>query len=280
VCRFPLAENALGDTCYASSDAAIKKLGGSMFQLVNDGGNSRRVTVLLLRGLAILLCTTVSLTVYQTWHIQTLSADQLAGRLYPSPPVGIPHITVLFPAGKERRTQPNRRTTNIPELQFTSPREIPKGIPNIPFTEIPNTFGVPNGVPGGEISKIPNFEFFSREPEALPVPPPPPPPPPVVPAPAPRARVGGNVIAANLISQVKPAYPQLARQARISGVVVLEAEINKEGSIENLKVITGHPLLIQAAIAAVKQWRYKPTLLNSEPVAVVTTITVNFAFAQ
>jgi protein TonB len=92
--------------------------------------------------------------------------------------------------------------------------------------------------------------------------------------------VGGNVQSANLLTQVKPAYPPLAKQARIQGVVVLEAEISKEGSIDNLKVITGHPLLIQAAIDAVKQWRYKPTLLNGEPVAVVTTITVNFAFAQ
>jgi len=62
--------------------------------------------------------------------------------------------------------------------------------------------------------------------------------------------------------------------------VVLEAEISKEGTIDNLKVITGHPLLIQSAIDAVKQWRYKPTQLNGEPVPVVTTITVNFAFSQ
>src|SRR2546422_675855 len=105
-------------------------------------------------------------------------------------------------------------------------------------------------------------------------PPPPPPPPPQ------RVRVGGSVIAANLINQVKPVYPPLAKQARIQGVVVLEAEISKEGTIDNLKVITGHPLLIQSAIDAVKQWRYKPTLLNNEPVPVVTTITVNFAFSQ
>lgn len=83
-----------------------------------------------------------------------------------------------------------------------------------------------------------------------------------------------------MITQVKPAYPPLARQARIQGVVVLEAEISKQGTIENLRVITGHPLLIQSAIDAVKQWRYKPTLLNNEPVEVITTITVNFAFSQ
>src|SRR5439155_188301 len=82
------------------------------------------------------------------------------------------------------------------------------------------------------------------------------------PPPPQRIRVGGNVQAANLLSQVKPVYPPLAKQARIQGVVVLEAEISKEGTIDNLKVVTGHPLLIQSAIDAVKQWRYKPTLLN------------------
>jgi len=60
----------------------------------------------------------------------------------------------------------------------------------------------------------------------------------------------------------------------------LEAVISKDGAIDNLRVISGHPLLTQAAIDAVRQWRYKPTLLNGEPVEVVTTITVNFAFSQ
>lgn len=83
-----------------------------------------------------------------------------------------------------------------------------------------------------------------------------------------------------MIRQVKPVYPPLAKQARIQGVVVLEAVISKQGTIDNLRVITGHPLLIQSAIDAVKQWQYKPTLLNGEPVEVVTTITVNFAFSQ
>ena len=83
-----------------------------------------------------------------------------------------------------------------------------------------------------------------------------------------------------MLTQVKPVYPPLAKQARIQGVVLLEAVISKDGAIDNLRVISGHPLLTQAAIDAVKQWRYKPTLLNGEPVEVVTTITVNFAFSQ
>lgn len=75
-------------------------------------------------------------------------------------------------------------------------------------------------------------------------------------------------------------YPPLAKQARIQGVVVLEAVIGKDGKIQNLRVITGHPLLIKAAQDAVSQWEYKPTMLNGEPVEVVTTVTVNFAFAN
>jgi TonB family protein len=89
-------------------------------------------------------------------------------------------------------------------------------------------------------------------------------------------RVGGNVAAANLIHSVEPVYPPLARQARIQGVVVLEVDITKDGKVGNLRVITGHPLLIQAAIDAVKQWEYTPLQLNGEAVEVVAPVTVNF----
>ena len=75
-------------------------------------------------------------------------------------------------------------------------------------------------------------------------------------------------------------YPPLAKQARISGVVHLNAVIAKDGTIQDLKVISGHPLLIQAAMDAVRQWVYAPTLLNGEPVEVVTQIDVNFTLSQ
>jgi protein TonB len=97
-------------------------------------------------------------------------------------------------------------------------------------------------------------------------------PPPASPPPSPatpgRTRVGGNIAAA--ISQVTPNYPAVAKEAGIQGVVVLEAEISKQGAVENPTVITGHPPLIQAAIHAVKQWRYRPVLVNNEAVPVVT----------
>ena len=106
-----------------------------------------------------------------------------------------------------------------------------------------------------------------------------PPPPPIKKAPPPppkRIRVGGAVQKANLIRQVRPVYPPLARQARIQGTVKLTAIIAKNGTIEKLEVVSGHPLLIPSALQAVKQWRYKPTLLNGQPVEVVTQVDVNF----
>jgi len=81
---------------------------------------------------------------------------------------------------------------------------------------------------------------------------------------------------ANLLHEVQPVYPALARQARIQGTVELRAIIGKTGAIENLAVVRGHPMLAPAAVEAVKQWRYRPYLLNGEPIEVETDITVNF----
>lgn len=105
---------------------------------------------------------------------------------------------------------------------------------------------------------------------ALPPPPPPPPPPPAV------VRISQGAIERNLISRPEIVYPAEARQARIQGSVILEAFINKDGSVRNLRTISGHPLLIQAAMENAKLWRYQPILMNGQPTEVVTTITVNF----
>ncbi len=85
-----------------------------------------------------------------------------------------------------------------------------------------------------------------------------------------------HMMEGNLIYRVQPEYPQLARQARIQGTVVLRAIIGRDGGIENLQVVSGHPLLVQAALDAVRQWHYRPYLLNEQPVEVETQITVNF----
>jgi TonB family protein len=93
-------------------------------------------------------------------------------------------------------------------------------------------------------------------------------------------KVGQDVQAAKLISHPAPEYPALAKQARISGLVMLAAIIAKDGTVQELKALGGHPLLIQAALDAVKQWVYQPTLLNGAPVEVATTISVTFSLAD
>jgi len=83
----------------------------------------------------------------------------------------------------------------------------------------------------------------------------------------------------NLIYRVQPIYPPLARQARIQGTVELRAIISKTGTIENLAVVSGHPMLVKSALEAVRQWRYRPYLLNGDPIEVETDITVNFVLS-
>lgn len=93
-------------------------------------------------------------------------------------------------------------------------------------------------------------------------------------------QVGGDVQAAKLIRKVIPAYPELARRARVSGGVRLVGIIAKDGTIEQLQVVSGNPLLVGAAVAAVRQWVYRPTLLNGIAVEVVAPIDVIFSLAQ
>jgi protein TonB len=81
----------------------------------------------------------------------------------------------------------------------------------------------------------------------------------------------------SLIRRVQPIYPPLARSARVQGSVVLSALISKGGTMENLRVLSGHPMLVAAAIEAVRQWRYRPYILNAEPIEVETQITVSFS---
>ena len=110
-----------------------------------------------------------------------------------------------------------------------------------------------------------------------------PPPPPVMrreaPKPVPRITVGGNVQKGKLISGPRPIYPPLARQARVSGTVKLKAVISRDGTILDLRAVSGHPLLIPAALAAVAHWVFSPTCLNGDPVEVATDIEVTFTLA-
>jgi protein TonB len=93
-------------------------------------------------------------------------------------------------------------------------------------------------------------------------------------------KVSSGTIAGNIISKPEPVYPAIAKAAHVQGAVILHAIISKEGTIENLQVISGNGMLVNAARDAVSRWRYKPYLLNGEPVEVETSITVNFTFGS
>ncbi len=133
--------------------------------------------------------------------------------------------------------------------------------------------GAPSGgIPDGTLTAVIGSVPWGRETPA---------PPPTHVAPKQQMiRRGGTVMQAQALFQPKPPYPQLALMARIQGIVVLQAIIGKDGSVQDLKVMSGHPLLVQAATDAVKTWRYQPTLLNGEPVDVLTEISVNFTLGQ
>ncbi|HUC29039.1 MAG TPA: TonB family protein [Candidatus Acidoferrum sp.] len=165
--------------------------------------------------------------------------------------------------------------TDIVNGQLRTPTKIPQKVQMIKEEEAPPPVmastgvvgGVPGGVPGGSMGGVIGSVLSSTPTVA-----------PKIAAPQ-RVRVSSGVQSGLLIRKVNPAYPPLARQARIQGTVILQALISKDGNIENLQLISGHPMLAPSAIEAVKQWKYKPYLLNGEPVEVETQVQVNFTLA-
>jgi protein TonB len=164
--------------------------------------------------------------------------------------------------------------TDIVNGELRTPTKIPKKVEMIKEEEAPPQMastgvvgGVPGGIPGGSMGGVIGSVLGSVNVA-----------PPKIATPQ-RVRVSSGVVSGLLLRKVQPNYPPLARQARIQGVVVLQAQISKEGAIENLQLISGHPMLAPAAIEAVRQWKYKPYLLNGEPVEVETQVQVNFTLA-
>lgn len=141
-------------------------------------------------------------------------------------------------------------------------------------TGVPGGIGMPGAEGRGLIDRL-----IADAPKTAPAPP-------VAAIPPPAKRevhritVGGNVQAARLLNPATPAYPPLARQARVAGVVRLQAVIGRDGRIQEVQLLSGHPLLVKAALETVRQWRYSPTLLNGEPVEVATQIDVHFILNQ
>ena len=164
--------------------------------------------------------------------------------------------------------------TDIVNGELRTPTKIPKKVQMIKEDEAPPQMaatgvvgGVPGGIPGGSMGGVIGSVLSSTPTVA-----------PKIATPQ-RVRVSSGVSSGLLIRKVSPTYPPLARQARIQGTVVLQAQISKDGSIQNLQLISGHPMLAPAAIEAVRQWKYKPYLLNGEPVEVETQVQVNFTLA-
>jgi len=160
------------------------------------------------------------------------------------------------------------RSSNISDGHLQLPPTIPASVANLneqPVASSPDVSGLrvvgsTGSRGGGVISSIGSAVEVVPPPQPVPVPP---------------LRIS-HWAEGNLIYRVQPIYPLLARQARVQGAVELRAIVSKSGTIENLVVLRGHPLLVPAAINAVRQWRYRPYLLNGEAIEVETEITVNF----
>jgi protein TonB len=189
----------------------------------------------------------------------------LAPLLAPAPPPAAP----LPP----RPNSPAARPSNLMGDRLMSPAQIPPTVTMLnetrlpPPTVDPSAAGIRHGIgdPNGRGTVVDSVLGSDL---VLPPPPPAVHHPPV-----------SHMMEGNLVYRVQPDYPALARQVRVQGRVVLRAMISREGAIENLQVLSGHPMLVQAAVDAVRQWRYRPYVLNGEAVEVETQVTVNFVLS-
>jgi protein TonB len=202
----------------------------------------------------------------------------------PPPPPPPPAAAAPRPVTAPKVEQPK---PVVEEPKFTAPVQVPKELPR----EEPAFSGLGAGEPGGEaggveggvkggteggvvggtLGGVPGGELggvvggvIGAIPKEEPK------------APSGPVRVGGQIKAPAKVNNVAPVYPPVARQARVEGTVILEATISPQGRVTNAKVLRGIPLLDAAALAAVRQWVYSPTMLNGVPVPVVMTVTVNF----
>ena len=192
-------------------------------------------------------------------NVPTMMAIGAAEPAPPPPPPPPPPAPEAEPA----KAQP------LPREAFAAPVEAPSEIrPELPGAiEYGGEGGVQGGLAGGVMGGI-----VSGLADAPPPPPPPPPPPePVAPV-----RVGGAIKAPALIKRVDPTYPDVARLAKVSGMVILEAVVGKTGLVESVQVLRSVKFFDQAAIDAVRQWEYSPLVLNGIPTPFVLTVTLNF----
>jgi periplasmic protein TonB len=192
-------------------------------------------------------------------HLLSISAA-------PGPPPGAPPSQA--PRGASHRGQ-----SNFARGVLVPPTEIPIGVDRSVDTSVPEeappcAICVP-GSTGDLANANPIPNSIGNQPALLPSPPKPVAHPPRI----------SHMMEGNLIYKVQPIYPPLARAARIQGAVIIRAVISRNGTIENLQTLSGHPMLVAAALDAVRQWRYRPYILNGDPVEVETQVTVNFSLS-
>ena len=244
--------------------------------LLEAGGLQRRR-----RGAAtmisfVLQCVFVGLVILIPLMItDTLPAPQLLTYLVAPPP---PPPPPPAPAAQPTPVKIIRQSDIQANGQLRTPTRIPQKVEVIREEQAPPPTissggvigGVPGGIPGGQLGGVIGGIISSTANTRI------------VPTLAPPQRFRGSqgVTSGLLVRKIEPEYPAIARQARIQGQVVLEAVIAKDGTVQNLHVVSGHPLLVDAALAAVRRWRYRPYLLNGVPVEVETTVTVTFRFSQ
>jgi protein TonB len=211
------------------------------------------------------------------YFTDTLNLKQFAATFLVAPPPPPPPPPA--PAAVAVRTAPTRRVfENAGKL--LAPTVIPRNVAEIKEAPIPADTdgggmigGVPGGVAGGSMGGVIGGVIGGVKTIAAPIAP-------KETRPKEPLRVGGRVREPQLIKRVEPIYPELARQAHMQGVVLIDAVIDESGSIVEMKVISGPPLLIQSAVNAVRQWQYRPTYLNDTPVPVQLNITVTFRLGQ
>jgi protein TonB len=247
-----------------------------------EGGQTKKTWTVMAAFMLQIVLVGVLILIPLIWFDYLPAATFASFLVAPPPPPPPPPPPAAAPPVKVVKVIPRQFDAG----KLMAPKVIPKEVATIKEEELPppttGAVGVVGGVPGGVAGGTPSGVLggiIGSVPSAAP-PPPPPPKEEKKAAVVQRIKIGGSVQQAKLIRQPKPVYPALAKQARISGTVHLSAIIARDGTIQKLEVLGGHPLLVPSALEAVKQWVYQPTLLNGEPVEVQTTIDVNFTLSQ
>ncbi len=185
-------------------------------------------------------------------------------------PVPAPPPPPPPPPARAAKAAPPSKPVSTTGPTFVAPAEVPVGIqPEVELDPFDGEGGVVGGVEGGIPGGVLGGVLGGMVTEVMPPPPPPP-------APKQPRRVGGDLQAPALIHRVEPAYPPMAVAAKVTGTVILEATVNESGAVTDVKVLRSILLLDQAAIKAVKQWRYQPLVLNGQRVPFILVVTLSF----